>query len=96
MAKRPSLEYYICSLEYLRVFFEFETPKGANQARLMLIVLSAVSLLTLVRLHTRVREHVRCESILVSTFLSTHPPVTHEALFYTDGCGWFDTLFGRG
>ena len=57
---------------------------------------SELTLLTLVRLYTRVREHVPCESMLVSTFLSTHTPVTHEALFYTDGCGWFDTLFGRG
>ena len=55
-----------------------------------------LTLLTLVRLLTRVHAHVHFESILASTFLSTTPAVTHEALFYTDGCGWFDTLFGRG
>ena len=57
---------------------------------------SAITLLTLVRLLTRVRAHVPCEMRLRSPFLSTNPTVTHEALFYTDGCGWFATLFGRG
>jgi hypothetical protein len=33
--------------------------------------------------------HLSCEIILVSTFLSTTPTVTHEALFHTDRCGWF-------